>query len=931
MAKIRINKLPDGFEIKDGKVVKKMQQGGMMTGDQSNYGLVTSPYNLSNDQFNNNSDNNVRYSLSSVPRDMANLEAEGGETVLTDLNNDGQFGLYNITGPRHSKGGVPMYLPEQSFVFSDTPKMKLNRQELAEFGIESRKKMTPAKVSKKYQLNEFIGAIGDRDADLIKVKSAELMLDKNMKSLSKLAFGQESKKQFSDGVPLAAYPFLTSKGIDPIEFTQKVENINKEQATMKAMQALPPQQQAQIFALRDAMSQMQPQARYGGEGLPSYQDQGETPSWLANANIRGDRYFNGYNYGQFPFQKHEPDATYVAPKYPIYNDDRLAREWKPDVETQLYDKYFPGDLNQNSNATEYEGDFDFDATMKASGFVWDPEQKVYLRKPVNTANSSSGSSNTSSSSGSSSSGSSSGARTRSRGTGVGNSRILDVSGMKGGRSLGQGYKDYQDLERLFNSQDPMWVETTDRAYKAFVANLKARGYTDDQIPSKDKAIASFLKYQKNNYIVSDLAEDSYRYATQLDRGSDDADDVKKNENTQKLFNKLQELYPDLYEGYQIDEEETKLNQAFFQAIAIADKDNKEQYLDYIASGPNQDSNWLDNKTISKAEGFYGNNTLNQVVKVSEPIEPEKKTGCKCADGTYSDECCEKKTIETPREYYTPDPEYYTQDLLKLGALAQRDRNLFLPWEPNYERGQFNYVLEEPTRAIADTNEQLNIFMQGINSYGNPQALNARASQAQSEAFGKNANTLAQVHNRNIGTVNRGLLAQAQLDMQTQQLQNQAKKRQYDNTQLALDNFTNEKNLDREQFADLMANAETNMAYTYNLNSLNPYYNIRPSRSGIIDFTGGIPLVPNQNAANALSREEQIIQTAKELEGLQHGSKALDLIYGKTAKNEMEGGADPYADYYRQMRNAGLPYAPLAKKGKEVTKYVVPFYTGKVGS
>ena len=62
----------------------------------------------------------VRYSLSSVPREEANLEAEGGETVLTDLNQDGNFGLYDITGPRHSSGGVPMYLPDQSFIFSDT-------------------------------------------------------------------------------------------------------------------------------------------------------------------------------------------------------------------------------------------------------------------------------------------------------------------------------------------------------------------------------------------------------------------------------------------------------------------------------------------------------------------------------------------------------------------------------------------------------------------------------------------------------------------------------------------------------------------------------------------------------------------------------------------------------------------------------------------
>jgi len=108
MAKIRLKKLPDGFEVRDGKVVKKMQQGGMMTGDQFNYGLITSPYNLGNDQFNNSSDKSVRYSLSSVPKEVANIEAEGGETVLTDLNNDGQFGLYNITGPRHSQGGVPV-------------------------------------------------------------------------------------------------------------------------------------------------------------------------------------------------------------------------------------------------------------------------------------------------------------------------------------------------------------------------------------------------------------------------------------------------------------------------------------------------------------------------------------------------------------------------------------------------------------------------------------------------------------------------------------------------------------------------------------------------------------------------------------------------------------------------------------------------------
>jgi len=181
MAKIKINKLPKGFKLVNGKVVKEqvMNNGGYVTGDQRDYGLVTTPQEYyNNTNFNNADDQSVRYSLSSVPRDVANIEAEGGETVLTDLSGDGQFGLYNINGPRHSSGGVPMFLPEQSFIYSDTNKMKFNKDEMAEFGIESRKGKTPATISKKYQLNPYLGAINDQYADDISTISAELMLKK---------------------------------------------------------------------------------------------------------------------------------------------------------------------------------------------------------------------------------------------------------------------------------------------------------------------------------------------------------------------------------------------------------------------------------------------------------------------------------------------------------------------------------------------------------------------------------------------------------------------------------------------------------------------------------------------------------------------------------------------------------------------------------
>lgn len=263
MAKIKIHKLPTEFKLVKGKIVEEnlMMHGGMVnTGDQADYGLVTTPQEYySNTNFNNTDDKDVRYSLSSVPRDRANIEAEGGETVLTDLTNDGQFGLYDIKGPRHSAGGVPMFLPEQSFIYSDTDKMKFTKDELADFGINTKKKMTPAKLSKKYELNDYYAHLESPYADKIQAVTSELMLKKNMMNLSKVAFGQEAKKKFEEGVPLASHPYLVQQGIDPLEFTAKMEAITREEAQMKMMASLPPEQQEQMMMLQQMMAQVDQQ------------------------------------------------------------------------------------------------------------------------------------------------------------------------------------------------------------------------------------------------------------------------------------------------------------------------------------------------------------------------------------------------------------------------------------------------------------------------------------------------------------------------------------------------------------------------------------------------------------------------------------------------------------------------------------------------
>ena len=902
MAKIKINKLPEGFELKKGKVVKTMQQGGATTGDQSGYGLVTD--NLTPNQFNDEDGKSIRYSLSSVPRDMANIEAEGGETVLTDLNDDGQFGLYNITGPRHGSGGVPMFLPEQSFVFSDTQKMKLNRSELAEFGIESKKKMTPAQISKKYQLNEFIGAMDSEDVDPIKFKSAELMIDKNQNKLSKLAFAQESKKNFEDGVPLASHPYLIGMGIDPIEFTQKVENITAEQAAQRMLQSLPPEEQAKMAALQQMMAQagqqqQMPMAKYGSE-LPKAQDG------------KNDYQFK-YDYE--PFKIHPVDKLRVVQPFRLgFEEIKDQMKKQADEDAAFEEKYFGAYTLPGGTEPEL---IDFGITS--------------VNEDAATQNTNSNTNSNSNSNSNKNIQNNTNTERRTTGRQIGGRRI-NLDGFKGGKSLGSGYKQYQELERLFTSDSPEWKATTDRAYAAFKANAAAQGIPEDQIPTKDVAMQNFLKYQENNYKIQDLVPDEYRYATQLDKGSDKAADVKKNENTQKLFNRTAELYPDQYEAYQIDDATTKMNQLFFQAVTLADNESDNPNLNYVASGPTQKGNWADNKTISKAEGFYGNNTLNQTLQVKEPNKPDVPD-----------------TPDTPDVPDIPNvpsqaplrPEYWTQDLNNLAAIALRDREMFLPFQPAVEIPKTDYVLEEPTRQLADVNEQLNIITQGAASFGNPQSFNARASQAQGKAFAQNANTFAQVHQRNIGTVNRGLAMNAQLEAGAKREQRDRDVKLYDDTQLTLQNYLDEKNLDREQYTGLMNTAITNRANTANLNTLYPYFNIDPTTGGMIDVTDNLPaLVANKSAAgvNNYGSYTDRANAYSQLQKDGFSNEDIKTIMGSSSKAASANGApsygaDPYADALRMIRETGMPAGypgRTGKKGTEIKKYVVPFYTGKTG-
>lgn len=160
----------------------------------------------------------VNKTLKSVPREKANLEAEVGETAVTDLNSDGLPEFYKIGGQKHSKGGTPLNLPNNSFIFSNSKELAIKDPKLLmQFGKSVSKKnkkgFTPAQLSKTYDINNYRQVLADPDSDMKQIETAEMMIKNYMDKLGALALVQESMKGFENGIPNISLPYLQKIGI----------------------------------------------------------------------------------------------------------------------------------------------------------------------------------------------------------------------------------------------------------------------------------------------------------------------------------------------------------------------------------------------------------------------------------------------------------------------------------------------------------------------------------------------------------------------------------------------------------------------------------------------------------------------------------------------------------------------------------------------
>jgi len=188
--------------------------------------------------------------LGPVDRKKANVEAEKGETVVTNMSRglNNIYEMYDIAGKKHSQGGTPLLLPTDdgddtqgtSFIFSDNKRMIVKDPAILDyFGVDPKKPKTFAEISKSWlgAINKSKQIITDGTADKISKKSAEMSMDNAAFKIAALKLLQESRKGFKDGIPNGMSPFFDKLQIDPNEmFAMNQEDTSKaNEAVAKAM------------------------------------------------------------------------------------------------------------------------------------------------------------------------------------------------------------------------------------------------------------------------------------------------------------------------------------------------------------------------------------------------------------------------------------------------------------------------------------------------------------------------------------------------------------------------------------------------------------------------------------------------------------------------------------------------------------------------
>ena len=180
-----------------------------------------------------------------VDRELANVEAEKGETMLTTDGVSNEKLLVGIGGKKHSEGGTPLNAAEGTAIFSDNLKIK-DPMILKFFNEKGKKPKTFAEISKKYDVTDDQEDLADEEIDHITRASLEKNIDNSAFKLSALFTMQEfhEKKGSPEEHSKHFEPFMERMGIDYENIFGSPEQAQQEQQVEQVKEGSPQEPQS---------------------------------------------------------------------------------------------------------------------------------------------------------------------------------------------------------------------------------------------------------------------------------------------------------------------------------------------------------------------------------------------------------------------------------------------------------------------------------------------------------------------------------------------------------------------------------------------------------------------------------------------------------------------------------------------------------------
>ncbi len=842
MRKVTIKKLP------------QMKQGGTR---YPNIPMQIAPWSV-----HNTAGAPLTESRKSVEPDYENpnIEAEGGETIL-DPNVNGLPAHFNINGPSHAEGGVPMRATEDSFIFSKFLKMPKDVAEY--FGLPIKKgkaktsKHSYADAAKKYGsvINDARQIMADPNATKMDVSTAELNVKNAIDKLGQIALAQEASKGFED-IPALAMPYLMRVGADPSALMPMANNEQMEQAPDNEM----------------AEGEM-PMAQYGG-ALPKAQF-----GKLRRMQRRIDKLRRAQTQPRIVTDRNT-GMTYVVDGYGNIINTPFRNQPGPSTSRTTTVKFKPTETATIITRNENESDADFQKRVREEFGKAKNKQEVYVVKAD-------------------------GGYQKVTKTSV--AKKLPDSYVSDPR-LGKLNNDYADIEATL--KDPANKGIVDRMYDEYqrqidASNLSASRKAELKKKGKEEVLENFLKAQKQVFAITkaELEDKSINPITgdkSWDKGGGNKNKVYK-ETLKKIGFKDDEIFT---------EDQIAMFQAAYKGVqAAADDPEYKATLERFTLNPRGMSDQQDaaGRAISPVDDIFGNTTAGQGLFVKNP----KEDGVAFED--VQDQTVTEEQPESPT--YTrsqPDLQYWGPDVnnmlanLAIGANQPNVMPASFPMAPV----NFTPAYLDPSREVAETQGTAQGALRAAGIYGSPQGYAAAAASTQAQAANNIANTLGKYFNANNEIYNNAERTRADLAFKTNAYNLDNAKRYYDEITQKIENDKQMQNEFIAQTTALKNAMDVNAATSANLESMSGDRFRIDEPSGLVYFNKGKQLTGQEQF------DEYEAQLARMNDLMKRGvsaDKAAQVIFGGKGMSVQDPG-NPEVEMFNellQQYNMGNPQAAAA--------------------